>query len=519
MDGKVASTSPTNNGSKMKSPRAQKRSSIPLRFPGLNVHREHNTSMSSLNPTKFDDLIGTDFALGFQVSAASLGDITAKAASILEAQSCHVWLIDDTNQNLYTLVQGAAGGEEVRLTKPLDRGIASSVILKPSASNTTTVGTSDSSRWSHNAPVDEKVMNTTTTTSYLAWPLWESAGGDCIGMVEFRNKLDGEESFDEADSQLARIVAIQLANAIVHYRQKTLIAGRNEAINKAYEEMSYDANERICIDSAGREDSAHPPGWSCSPTSSHDRSNGTETVHASTSQHDTYEYGIDRQSQRQLSERGWDYNTFLHTEEELIQHAIDIFDERGLLTRYSIPVSILTNFLREIIKGYQSEAPYHNQYHCFDVLHVSYLLITRCKADEYLESLNILSIFIAALAHDLGHDGYNNAFHMATESELAICYNGVSILENNSAAQLFRILKKEGCNILARLSKAEATKMKSRLIDLILDTDAKVSRSSVCLWWKYHSRNHINNMSNILQSVLVQRIISCSVQDSSMDLK
>lgn len=446
-------------------PRVQKRnSSIPIRFPGLHIQREHNVSMSSLNPIKFDDLIAADFESGFEESAASLVEITTKAATILEAQSCQVWMIDDTNHNLYTIVQGDVDGEEVRLTKPLDREIVESVISQhPSSSGNSTTMTSTS----------------TSTTSYLAWPLWDtsSSGGDCIGMVEFRNKYNGKESFDEADSQLARIVALRLASAIVHFRQKALIEGRNDAINKAYEEKSYDANETICIDS-GCEDGALTSELILSPKSSNGGSarNCTETI-LGASLHDTSSSGTERRDQRQLqlSDRGWDYDTFLRTDDELIQHAIDIFDDHGLLARYSIPLSVLTNFLRDIIKGYRIEAPYHNHYHCFDVLHVCYLLITRCKADEYLESFNVLSIFIAALAHDLNHDGYNNAFHEATESESAVTYNGVSILENSSAAQLFRILKKGECNILARLSDAEVKKMRSRLIDLILDTDAKVS--------------------------------------------
>merc|ERR1719183_2841739 len=49
----------------------------------------------------------------------------------------------------------------------------------------------------------------------------------------------------------------------------------------------------------------------------------------------------------------------------------------------------------------------------------------------------------------------------------------MSILENHSSSQLFRILKKEDCNILKRLNSEEQTKIRSRLIDLILDTDAK----------------------------------------------
>ena len=411
---KTANNTNTGDTEKRTTPmKHQKRNSISsLLLPGLN--RERGVSVSSLNPSKFDSLLAADFALGYEESATCLGEVTGKAAAILEAQSCHVWMIDQTNHKLYTLVTDStstSGSKEtVRLTKPLDRGITASIVSEPAGYNTTNVGTSG--RWSHD--IDEMMSTssgkpTTKTKSYLAWPLWDSIGGVVIGVVEFRNKHGGDASFNAADSQLARIVANQLANAIVHYRQQELIAGRNEAINKAYEEKSYDATETICIeDNSDRTVDGYSESGNLSssvstsssrPLSSpsHNSRNAFAVAPATMRAHygrDASASGFSHSSattssnegrgQSLLGERGWDYDTFVHTEEELIAHAIDIFDERGLLARYSIPVSVLTNFLREIIKGYNIEAPYHNHYHCFDVLHVCYLLVTRCKADEYL---------------------------------------------------------------------------------------------------------------------------------------
>ena len=530
-DGGDIESSNTNNRSKIKphaSPNVgrpkppSKRSSIASRLPvALHLHRgdraDHSGSgengmsaTSPLNSTKFD-MASAITSSGFQETAACLEEISTKAAKIVEAQSCHVWMIDQTKHELYRLLPDgsavattsagptkastAAGTGEIRLIKPLDRGITASIVSEPSGFNTKNVATSG--RWSHD--IDEinagagaaPGSSRRETISYLAWPLCDSTSGECLGVVEFRNKCNGGAFFNAADSQLARIVAIQLANAIVHYRQQELLAGRNEAINKAYEEKSYDAAETICIDDGDGNDGNTKGRPLVVPATSQQRSafalpataniSGTTSGTPTTGSTSFHPHNSSAMSDSEptgsmgctLAERGWEYDTFSQTEEELIQHAISIFDERGLLARFSIPVSTLTNFLREIISGYRKETPYHNHHHCFDVLHVSYLLITRCKADEYLESLNVLSIFVAALAHDLGHDGYNNAFHAATESDLAVTYNGVSILENHSAAQLFRILKKEDCNILKRLNAEEQTKIRSRLIDLILDTDAK----------------------------------------------
>jgi hypothetical protein len=204
-------------------------------------------------------------------------------------------------------------------------------------------------------------------------------------------------------------------------------------------------------------------------------------------------------------------------------HAVDMFDERGLFANYSIPLTVFVEFVNEIRGGYDSNAPYHIHYHAFYVMHVCYLIITRCKADEYLDSYNILSILVAAPAHDLGHDGFNNSYHSATNSELSIMYNNVSILENYSAAFLFRI--KDRCNIFARLNNDEMTKMRSRLIDLILDTDAKnhfmlMTRFKHCMGMKQLSRGllssmilHVSDVSNPTRPAPIARKWAYAVQE------
>ena len=280
-----------------------------------------------------------------------------------------------------------------------------------------------------------------------------------IGVVEFRNKINGAPVFNAADSQFARIIALQLGHAVIHYKQEELIAGHTETIHQAYEK-NFEQGETIDIHSGT------------------ENANGSQMIVAS-GQNPRGAFTLAKEPtiftkrRSSVGDRSWDYDVFLKSDEELLMHAIDIFDERGLFSRFSIPMTTFVNFVNEIRNGYDRNAPYHNSYHAFDVMHVCYLLMTKCRADEYLDSFNVLSILVAALAHDLGHDGYNNAFHQNTSSDLAVTYNGISILENYSAAYLFRILRKQENNIFARLNTDEMNKMKTRLIDMILDTDAK----------------------------------------------
>ena len=41
--------------------------------------------------------------------------------------------------------------------------------------------------------------------------------------------------------------------------------------------------------------------------------------------------------------------------------------------------------------------------------------------------LELATPLLAAVVHDLGHTGHNNAFHVATSSELALLYSDASV--------------------------------------------------------------------------------------------
>jgi hypothetical protein len=455
--------------------------------------------------------MATDFTSGLEETEEAFSDISTKAASILDAEYCYIFILDDKEHKLFSFIKDD-NENEVKITKPLDRGITGSVLSDEVGVNLADV--SQSSRWS---PELDNGMNG-HTQSYLAWPLWESTG-ECIGVVEFRNKKGHNAIFDTADAQIAQIVAFQIGRAIVQNRLKTLIDGRNRAINLAYDK-NFDQNDAISIEGEKMQKSEESVS---SPSA-----NQTILRRAILKQRSAMAFTRSwkpSSGHTHLSEREWGFDVFLHGGEALIMHAVDIFDERGLFSNFSIPVTTFVNFAKEIKAGYNDSAPYHNYHHAFDVMHVCYLLIVKCKADDYLDSFNILSILVGALAHDLGHDGFNNAFHAANNSELAIMYNGVSILENYSAAYLFRILRKQKCNIFARLSESDMNKMRSRLIDLILDTDAKnhftlMTRFKHSMEMKQVSRGllssmilHVSDVSNPTRPGPIARKWAFAVQE------
>lgn len=60
---------------------------------------------------------------------------------------------------------------------------------------------------------------------------------------------------------------------------------------------------------------------------------------------------------------------------------------------------------------------------------MSYLILTNGGVLEFAElsELDRLSVVIATVCHDIGHDGMNNAYHVNAGSERAIQFNDQAV--------------------------------------------------------------------------------------------
>ena len=159
------------------------------------------------------------------------------------------------------------------------------------------------------------------TLGYLAWPIWDFTACKSIGVVEFRNKINGV--FSNADLQLARIIALQLGHAVINYQQQELIAGHTEAISQAYEK-NFEQDEEINLPS-------HSENMKVTVRSAAGAgSGGGRGAFSLTKQPSLFST---RRSSVAVNDRAWDFDVFQTSDEELLMHAIDIFDERGLFSR------------------------------------------------------------------------------------------------------------------------------------------------------------------------------------------
>lgn len=82
-----------------------------------------------------------------------------------------------------------------------------------------------------------------------------------------------------------------------------------------------------------------------------------------------------------------------------------------------------------------------------------------------------MALLVAAVCHDVGHDGHTNAFHVNTQSELAMIYNDTSVLENHHCAMTFSILGKRDCNMFELLPSKMRKYLRMVIIAGILSTD------------------------------------------------
>ena len=134
------------------------------------------------------------------------------------------------------------------------------------------------------------------------------------------------------------------------------------------------------------------------------------------------------------------------------------------------------------IEGAYLDVPYHNNLHAADV---TMMMHSFCLSSNmsWISPLEHLVGLIAAVIHDVGHDGVNNLFHVKAQSAVALRYNDKSVLENMHCAFAFELMKEhEDTNWLSLMNTSftmdpneKATDlrqyMRRAIIEMVLPTD------------------------------------------------
>ena len=131
-------------------------------------------------------------------------------------------------------------------------------------------------------------------------------------------------------------------------------------------------------------------------------------------------------------------------------------------------------FIFRVASGYHRQNPYHTDLHAADMVQslLVYSLFGNFQKVLDFTDLDLISLFISAAIHDLGHPGYTNNFLINTKHELAIKYNDQSVLENFHVSEGFNIIfNKQGCNIFENMSNDDYKICRKRIVNCVLATD------------------------------------------------
>ena len=141
-----------------------------------------------------------------------------------------------------------------------------------------------------------------------------------------------------------------------------------------------------------------------------------------------------------------------------------LFERHKLRDELGLRSEQVLSFLSQVEARYLP-VPYHNAEHACDVTHaMHYLINSEALRPLAATPLDMLACLIAALCHDVGHDGRNNAFHQNTQSALARRHAYQAPLERHHLATTFDLLdpEKPDTNILAPLERTQARQAGSR---------------------------------------------------------
>eukprot|EP00929_Paragymnodinium_shiwhaense_P022474 TRINITY_DN14354_c0_g2_i1.p1 TRINITY_DN14354_c0_g2~~TRINITY_DN14354_c0_g2_i1.p1 ORF type:complete len:748 (-),score=170.25 TRINITY_DN14354_c0_g2_i1:30-2273(-) len=123
---------------------------------------------------------------------------------------------------------------------------------------------------------------------------------------------------------------------------------------------------------------------------------------------------------------------------------------------------------------------YHNNLHGADVVQTIWSMLFRWDLRRIFDPLDQTSLILAAMCHDVGHDGRNNMFHVNAQDELAVMYNDRSVLENFHCATAFRLfMHDESANFMMDFPRDQFKLFRVQIVDMILCTDMSLHFSKL----------------------------------------
>mmetsp|Transcript_3342 Transcript_3342/g.5900 ORF Transcript_3342/g.5900 Transcript_3342/m.5900 type:complete len:553 (+) Transcript_3342:185-1843(+) len=165
----------------------------------------------------------------------------------------------------------------------------------------------------------------------------------------------------------------------------------------------------------------------------------------------------------------WRYDTTVTTHQILVRQMLH---RSGLLARFPINDYALNKFIAALAANYHIENPFHNFLHALDAMHCIFLFLRRVQPlTDLLQPLEQLVLLVAILCHDADHPGLNNIFQERAQTELALIYNGSSILESHHCSIAYRLLSSINPAVLGSVPQEHRAPFRQIFTSCILATD------------------------------------------------
>jgi hypothetical protein len=147
-----------------------------------------------------------------------------------------------------------------------------------------------------------------------------------------------------------------------------------------------------------------------------------------------------------------------------------LFTRLDLFQRFSIPMEPFAKFITACEDGYKHN-PYHNKIHAADVVQNTFFFLQSDSLAAQVTETEVCATLIAAALHDFAHPGTTNSFHVNTQTDLALRYNDISVLENMHCAESFLMMQQPDKNFLAGMPPEQRREFRQLIISMVLATD------------------------------------------------
>jgi len=171
----------------------------------------------------------------------------------------------------------------------------------------------------------------------------------------------------------------------------------------------------------------------------------------------------------------WDFEIFSVKEEDLPALCSAIILHYNIPSKLNIRYEKWFNLYNEVFKSMQNpHNPYHNFVHLIDVMQTCAAFLGEIASHSLMTETTTFALLLSAFVHDIGHPGLNNTYQVNAETELAIRYNDISVLENHHCALAFEMFKRPATNVFQDMLPAMRKSVRKMMIELILSTDMSI---------------------------------------------